>query len=236
VELADESASPRHSTWRWLVLLVVRLGMDAALVTVCVQTWTSGSPARIWVAAPIALYLFLSLWALKQGSRLAAPGIVTQTPAPFYLWLGLLAGLTQVPEWQASGVVAFGQLMPALVTATVLAVVALAMVRSVTSRGAAWWYRLVLAAVGAYAGTALTMGLMHGVPLASLLRGHSEWSAMPPWLQGAHVGALLLVPFAFVRELFLSMKLVVLRGYFRWMVVFALGVWIVVNVLSLPNP
>jgi hypothetical protein len=212
-------------------LLLARLLLDAALIDAGIETWLSGSPARVWVAAPIALYVVLSLWALRQGSRLAAPGIVTQTPAAFYLFLGILVWLTQEPAGLAVGVVMFKRSMPAILTSTALVITVLATLRMATPRGLAVWLRLIILALGAYAASALALGFAHATPLQELLRGHSEWQRAPYWLQGAYLGAAVLPPLAFVRELIVSMKVLTLRGHLRWMVVFGLGAWIAINAL-----
>ena len=223
--------SARRVTWRWMGLLLARLLMDAALIDAGIETWLSGSPARLWVAAPIALYVVFSLWALQQGARLAAPGIVTQTPAAFYLLLGILVGLTQYPADMGIGVVMLKQSMPVILTSTALLVTVLATFRMATPRGLAVWIRLITLAIGAYAAAGFALGLMRGTPLPDLLRGHSEWQRVPYWLQGAFLGAAVLTPLAFARELIVSMRVLALGGHLRWMVVFFLGAWITINVL-----
>jgi len=221
----------RRVTWRWMGLLLARLLLDAALIDAGIETWLSGSPARLWVAAPIALYVLLSLWALRQGARLAAPGIVTQTPAAFYLFLAILVALTQERAGLAVGVVMLKQSMPVILTSTALVITVLATLRMATPRGLAMWVRLIVLALGAYAVAALALGLMRGTPLPELLHGHSEWRRAPYWLQGAYLGAVVLAPLAFARELIVSMRVIALRGYLRWMVVFFLGAWIAINAL-----
>jgi len=217
------TAPDRGGRWRWAGLLLARLLMDAALIDAGVETWLSGSPARWWVVAPIALYILLSGWALAQGSRLAAPGLVTQTPAAFYLFLGILVGLTLYPEVAGTGVVMFRHPMPVVLVSTALLIIALATLRLTVPRGTAVWWRLLMVALGAYAVGAFALGVGRGMSLAELLRGHSEWQRMPYWLQGAYLGAVALVPLAFAREVIVSMKVLTLRGHLRWMVVFALG-------------
>ena len=218
--------------WRWLGLLLVRLLLDAALIDAGIETWMSGSPARLWVAAPIGLYLALSLWALIQGARLAAPGIVTQTPAAFYLFLGILVALTQNPAGLSVGVVIFRQPMPVILTSVALLITALATLRIATARGTPVWFSFLILVLGTYAVAAFSVGLTRGTPLPDLLRGHSEWQRAPYWLQGAYLGAIVLGPLAFARELIMSMKVLTLGGYLRWMVVFFLGTWIAINALA----
>ena len=230
-ELVDGDGLPmrRRVNWRWIGLLAARLAMDAALVDVAWETWTSGSPARMWVAAPVAVYVAVTLWALRVGARLAAPGIVTQTPAAFYLFLGLLGVLTQDPNGLTTGVTFVKQPMPVVLACTAGLVSALAALRFITPRGTAWWLRSVFATIGAYAAWSFGLGAVRATPLHDLLNGHAEWQRLPYALQGAFVGALLLTPLAFARELIVSMQVLKLQGHLRWMVVFGLGAWIAFN-------
>jgi hypothetical protein len=229
--LSIDAPPARRLTWRWVGLLLARLLMDAALIDAGVETWLAGSPVRLWVAAPIALYVVFTLWTLKQGSRLAAPGIVTQTPAAFYLFLGILVAVTQERAGLAAGVVMFRRSMPVILTATALVVTVLATLRMAIVRGRAPWFRIVILALGAYAAAALWLGVVRGTPLPDLLHGHSEWHRVPYWLQGAFLGAAVLTPLAFARELIVSMRVLELGGHLRWMVVFFLGAWIVFNAI-----
>lgn len=228
-DVSVDTTRARRATWRWVGLLLARLLMDAALIDAGVETWLSGSPARLWVAVPIAVYVVLSLWALRQGARLAAPGIVTQTPAAFYLFLGILVALTQDRAGLVAGVVMLKQSMPVILTSTAFVISVLATLRMATPRGLAVWLRLIILALGAYAAVGFVMGLMHGTPFPDLLRGRSEWLRVPYWLQGAFLGAAVLTPLAFARELIVSMRVLALRGHLRWMLVFFLGAWIVIN-------
>ena len=230
-ELVDGEGMPlrRRVKWKWIGLLAARLAMDAALVDLAVETWGSGSPARLWVAGPVALYIACTAWALFVGARLAAPGIVTQTPAAFYVFLGILGALTRDPHGLATGITFLKQPMPVVLAETAALVSALAALRFVTQRGTPWWLRSAFVAIGAYAAVSLGLGAMRATPFHELLSGHSEWARLPGALQGAFVGAVLLTPLAFVRELIVSMQVLKLQGHLRWMVVFGLGAWIAMN-------
>jgi len=230
-ELVDGDGQPmrRRFDWRWAGLLVARLAMDAALADVAWETWASGSPARMWVAVPVGLYFAVSVWALRLGARLAAPGIVTQTPAAFYLFLGVLGGLTQDAGGLTTGVVFLKQPMPVVLAGTAGLVSVLAALRFIMPRGTAWWVRAVFAGIGAYAAWSCGLGALRATPFLDLLSGHAEWQRLPVSLQGAFVGALLLTPLAFLRELIVSMQTLKLQGHLRWMVVFGLGAWIALN-------
>ena len=206
--------------------------MDALLINAGIETYYSQSPSRLWVVVPIAVYVAVSLWAVFLGARLAAPGIVTQTPAPFYVFLGLLVAMTQDRSNLEHGITMLKHSMPVILPATAMLVALLGAGRLAFERGAWPWLRVTAGAVGLYAAAALAFGLLRATPYLDLINGHSEWQRLPYWLQGAYIGAVVIPPVAFTRELILSMKVAAFRGYLRWMVVFALATWIAVNLRS----
>ena len=234
-ELVDGDGQPlrrrRAFSWRWAGLLLARLAMDAWLADVAWETWVSGSPARLWVAGPVAAYFVLSALSVFLGARLAAPGIVTQTPAAFYLFLAIVGAVTQDPAGLARSIVFLKQPMPVVLAGTAALVAALAAFRFVTARGTSWWLRAAFAVIGVYAAGSLGLGAMRGTPFHDLLTGHAEWHPLPQSLQGAYIGAILLTPLAFARELIVSMRILKLTGHLRWMVVFGLGAWIAFNAM-----
>jgi hypothetical protein len=213
-------------------MLLVRVLLDLLLIDAAVETWLSGTPVRVWVVAAVAVYVALTLWALAQGSRLAAPGLVTQTPAPFYLLLGLLGAITLDQGGFTHGLVMLKQPTPVVLTSVTLILIWLAVFRVAVLRGAWLWFRLLVVGLGIYATYACVTGILHGMSYWDLLRGRGEWQRLPYWGQGAVVGALGLVPLGFIRELGVSMARAVLTGYFRWMLVFGLGAWIAINAVS----
>jgi len=228
---AELDPARKRFDWRWLGRLVVRLALDAALVDAAVETWMGGSPMRWWIAAPVAVYVAFTIWALVAGSRLAAPGLVTQTPAAFYLFLAVLGAVTQDKGGMAAGITAFRQPMPVVLAATGAAVAALAALRIGWSRGTAWWFRLFITGAGVYAVAAIVIGAFHHTPYPELLRGRGAWQPLPYWLRGAFLGTAVLVPLAFAREVAVSMRDLTMSGHVRWMVVFGLAAWITVNAL-----
>lgn len=225
----DRQPTRRRFSWRWAGLLLVRLALDAALVDVAVETWFSGSPVKLWVAGPVALYIVLSVWALMAGARLAAPGIVTQTPAAGYVFLGILAALTQDPAGLTVGLRFLKQPTPVVLAGMVGLVSVLAALRFVQQKGTPWWVRTTFVAIGAYVAWSCALGAVRGTPFHDLLNGQSEWTRLPAALRGAYLGAMLLTPLAFARELVVSMQVLKLTGHLRWMVVFGLMAWVAFN-------
>ena len=234
-ELVDGEGQPlrkrRVINWKWIGLLLARLAMDAALADVAWDTWVNGSPARLWVAIPIAAYFAISAWSLFLGARLAAPGVVTQTPAAFYLFLAIAGAVTQDPAGLARSIMFLKQPTPVVLAGAAALVAGLAAFRFVTPRGTPWWVRGLFVVIGGYAVGSLGLGAIRGTAFHDLLSGHAEWQRLPQTLQGAYVGAVLLTPAACARELIVSMQVLKLRGHLRWMVVFGLGAWIAINAL-----
>jgi hypothetical protein len=214
-------------------LLLVRVALDLLLVDAAVETWLAGSPFRWGIVVAAALYFGLSLAAVLQGSRLAAPGLVTQTPAAFYILLGVLGSTTSWPEGFDRGVRILNQPTPIVLAGATLVVVCLAVFRVAILKGAWAWFRIAVLGLGIYASAAIVLGGVHRAPYAARVQGQSVWEVLPYWLRGAFVGGLVLVPLGLVRELGTSMSNVVLKGYFRWMIVFGLGTWIAYNGFSL---
>jgi hypothetical protein len=213
-------------------LLISRLLLDLLLIDAAVETWLAGSPFRWAIVGAAALYFALSIWAVVQGSKLAAPGLVTQTPAAFYILLGFLAGTTSWPEGFERGARLLRQPTAVVLAGATLAVVCLAVYRLAMPKGTWFWIRIAVLTLGLYASAAIVLGILGRTPYATMMQGQSEWKALPYWLRGACIGGLVLVPLGFVRELFTSMARVALTGHLRWMLVFGLGTWLAYNGIS----
>ncbi len=228
----EGSSRAGSSRVRRLATLLTRLALDALLIDAAVETWLGNAPGRRWVVAAAVVFYALTAWAVLQGSRLAAPGLVTQTPAPFYVLLGLLVFTTSDSKGFTQGLVMLKQPTPVVLSGISVLVAWLAVFRVAVLKGAWTWFRIVVLALGLYATYAFVMGWMRGTPYWDLMHGRSAWDRLPYWGQGALAGGLILPAMGFVRELGTSMARVVLTGYLRWMIVFALGAWIAINAVG----
>jgi hypothetical protein len=219
---------------RRLGILALRLALDALLIDAAYETWRSASPLRTIVVLVTAAFVLLTLWVLSQGGRIGGRGWLTDPAAPLVLLLGLLVAASGSRDGVAHGIVMLGQPANAVLAGTMVLLVALATFRLVGPAGVrTWWARLAFAALGVYAVWAVALALRHGVPFAALIGGDSAWHRVPAWLRGARVGAFVVLPVAFVREVGMAMVRLTFAGLLRWMIIFALGIWIAVNGASL---
>jgi hypothetical protein len=222
----------RGRVWR-MSLLAVRLALDALVIDAAYETWRSGSPLRLTVVLVTAAFVALTLWVVSQGGRIGGRGWLTDPAAPLIVLLGFLIAATGSREGAARGLVMLRQPTPIVLAGTMLALVLLATFRLIGPPGVrAWWARLSLAALGAYGAWAFIVAIQNRTPFAGLIGG-GTWHGVPPWLGGARVGALALLPIAFAHEFGVAMVRLTLRGLLRWMIIFALGIWVAVNALGL---
>ncbi len=239
-EPAREGADERPAGTRWrdrasrLGVLLLRVALDALLIDAAWETWRSPSPLRGAFAIGTAAFVALTLWVLSQGGRVGGRGWLTDPAAPLILLLAFLVAATGSRDGAARGVVMLGQPTSVVLVGAMAALAALAAFRLIGPAGVkAWWARLLLGGLGAYAVAAFALALRDGTALAALVAGGGEWRVLPTWLRGARLGAFVLLPLALAREFGVFMVRLTLAGLLRWMIVFALGIWIAVNVASL---
>jgi hypothetical protein len=235
---ARDASVKTGGAWRaratHLGILSLRLALDALVIDAAWETWRSPSPLRTAAALATAAFVALTLWVLSQGGRVGGRGWLTDPAAPLVLLLALLVAATQSREGAAKGIVLLGQPTNVVLTGTMAALSALAALRLAGPSGfKAWWARAPLAALGLYAAGAFALGLRDGIPFASLISGGGEWRVLPEWLRGARLGAFVVLPLAFAREFGVAMVRLTLAGVLRWLILFALGIWIAVNVAGL---
>ncbi len=217
-----------------LGVLLIRLAGDALLIDAAYETWRSGSPTRTVVALAVAGFAALTLWVLSQGGRIGGRGWLTDPAAPFILLLGLLVYVSGSRDDLARGLVIAGQRTDAVVVGSLLALVALAVLRFLVPGGVrTWWLRLGVAAIGGYAAWSLALALMARTGSVAVLAGDCAWRALPVWARGSRVGAFAVLPLAFAREFADAMTRLTLAGLFRWMLIFALGIWVAIRVAGL---
>jgi hypothetical protein len=236
--LEESNATPARTGWRdrasRLGVLSLRLALDALLIDAAWETWRSPSPLRMAVALGTAAFIALTLWVVSQGGRVGGRGWLTDSAAPFILLLGFLVAATGSREGAARGIVVLGQPTTVVLTATMTLLAVLAAFRLAGPEGArSWWARLPLAGLGIYAAAAFVLALGDGTTPAALVTGGGEWRVLPSWLHGARLGVFVMLPLALVREFAVYMVRLTFAGLLRWMIIFALGIWIAVNLASL---
>jgi hypothetical protein len=228
------AAPPGRSAGRLaarLGVILVRLAGDALLIDTAYETWRSGSPMTVIVVAAVAAFVALTLWVLSQGGRVGGRGWLTDPAAPYIVLLGLFVAATGSRGDIAHGPVTLGQPTDVALTGILLALTALGTLRFSGPGGVrTWWLRIVVAALGVYAGWSLILALMARAGASGVLAGNCEWRSAQTWLRGGEVGAFAVVPLAFFHEFADAMRRLTLVGLFRWMVVFALGTWLAIRV------
>ncbi len=214
-----------------LGVILIRLAGDALIIDAAYETWRSGSPMTLIVVTAVAAFVALTLWVLSQGGRIGGRGWLTDPAAPYIVLIGLFVAATGSRGDIAHGPVLLGQPTDVALTGILLALTALATLRFSGPGGVrTWWLRIVVAALGVYAGWSLVLALMARTSASGVLAGNCEWRSVPAWLRGGEVGAFVVVPLAFFHEFADAMTRLTLVGLFRWMVVFALGIWLAIRV------
>jgi hypothetical protein len=230
----ERGGTGRRARASRLGVLFLRLALDALLIDAAWETWRSPSPLRVAVALGTAAFVALTLWVVSQGGRVGGRGWLTDAAAPFILFLAFLVAATESRDGAARGVVMLGRSTDAVLVGAMALLAVLAVLRLAGPSGfKAWWARLLLAGLGIYAAVAFALALRAGIPLSTLVAGGGEWRILPSWLRGARLGAFVLLPLAFAHEFGTAMVRLTLAGLLRWMAIFALGIWIAVNAVSL---
>jgi hypothetical protein len=182
-------------TWlRTVGLPVLGIALYALLLDTAVETLLAGSPVRWGVCGAVGGYFGLTALLRRRLTW------TNRTVLSALAFLGIVAVTGWLPEGLARGTVLLRQPTSTVLTSiTTLAVLfaATVIVRMPRLPLAA---KVVVALLAAYGAVALIAGGMSGTSYPALLQGHSLWQRLPFWLQGAFIGALVLVPIAFALE------------------------------------
>lgn len=166
--------------------------LDAAF-----ETFWSGSSVWWWVAIVVAAYLggSAALWWQSHPlwHRLEW---ATKASLSFFVLLGLLAFTVWLPGGLTYGLKVFGlstSTLLVVVTAVAIAFSGMILMRPSYPHPAIKW---AIGALATYAVIAFLLAVIAGVPYPDLFHGYSFWNKLPWWLQGAFIGAFILVPAA----------------------------------------
>jgi len=191
----------------------------------------AGSAVRAWVAIPVALYVSFTLWLARQRGA-GGPGFTTSLWASSFLFLALLAVTGTMPGGLTHGIRVAGYPTATVLSVTTLILIAFAMFALTIGSPLPIGARVVALVAGGYGLAAFGTGIALHRTYIQLLQGHSLWERLPYVLQGAFIGALLVVPFAFLMELGVALARVQFRGRRHRMVAFALGAFIAYTAFS----
>jgi hypothetical protein len=214
--------------------LAVRLAFDLLVIDAVVESWLAGSPIRVGLAAGAAVYFMLTAYVVSKGGRVSGRGWLMDPLTGAIVFLGFLVACSWTREWTVHGIHALRHPAPYVLPATFIALVVAAAWRMVAPGGTrSWSIRVLMLLVSGYACAAFARSIAGHAAFVDMLTGHGFWPGLPWWLQGTWIGAFLILPVAFLRELGASIARLETSPYLRWMLVFGVGCWIAFNVASL---
>jgi hypothetical protein len=213
--------------------LLVRLAFDLLVIDAAVESWLAGSPIRMGLAATAALYFVLTGYVVSKGGRVGGRGWLMDPFAGAILFLGFLVACSWAKEWTATGIAVLRHGAPVVLPGAMIALVVAAACRMLLPGGTtSWTIRVVTLLVCGYATASFARGIADAAPFHDLLTGRAFWLRLPWWGQGAWLGAFVVLPVAFLRELGASIARLAAVPYLRWMLIFGLGCWVAFNVAS----
>lgn len=173
--------------------------LSVLLFDAAVETFVTGSPVRWWVAGIVAAYVALGafLWQ-RRPSTWQRFGWSARASASFFLLLGLLTFTAWLPSGLTDGIRLLAQPTSRVLSLLTTAVIALAGTSLVRLSWLPRWAKVVIGLLTAYGLAAFLKGIISGTEFAALLHGESLWTRLPSWLQGAFLGAFVIVPAGFL--------------------------------------
>lgn len=217
--MADTS---RRSRLRPVLIAIAALLLYALLIDSAIETYQSQSAVRAYVAVPVALYIAFTLWLVGQRRADRARSAASLWLSSF-LFLGILAVTSTLPEGLTHGIRVGGFATSTVLSAATIGVIALALASLTLGSPLPLAARIVTLFAACYGFAAFGTGIALHRSYIQLLQGHSLWERAPYWLQGAFIGTLVVVPFAFAVELGVALARVKVLGRRHRLVAFALG-------------
>ena len=189
----EQLASPSRLSTSMFALLAVLLYL--MLVDAVVETLVSGSPLRWIVTGVVAGYLVLSglLWRKLNWETKASVSLIAL--------LALTTFAAWYPEGSDSAITLFRQKVSTLLSGVTALGILLAGWILARFKFLPWLARVVLLLLAAYGVAAFVVGIATRTPYAALLHGASLSVNVPFWLQGAFIGAAVVVPVALLLHL-----------------------------------
>src|SRR5271155_3062487 len=178
-----------------LAVAGLAIALYMAVIDAAVETFRSGSPVRWWVVGVVVVHLAASvaLWRYRPSlwQRMGWSG---RASGLFFLLLALLAFTVWLPGGLTDGIRVAGQSTSRVLSLFTSVVIVLAGVSVVCLSWLPRWAKIATGLLAAYGLAAFVVGIVSGAEFAALLHGDSLWTRLPAWLQGAFLGALVVVP------------------------------------------
>jgi hypothetical protein len=173
-----------------LAVLLYLLLIDAA-----VETFVGHSPLRWIIVGTVAAYLALSALLWRKLSWAAKASL------SLFVLFGLMAFAAWRSEGSDSPITLLQQPTSTLLSAaTILGILLVGWILA-RLKFLPWPARGALVLLAAYGVAAFVVGIMARTPYAALLHGGSLWEKLPFWLQGAFIGAAVVLPAGLVLQL-----------------------------------
>lgn len=214
---------PRRRKAPRVVFSAVALLLYALLVDTALETYQSASSLRLYVVLPVALYVIFTVWLIRQH-RSSRPGPIASIWLSSFLFLAMLAVTASMPDGLDAGMRVATLPTATLLSIATAAVIALALVSLTIGSPLPPAGRVAAGLAACYGLAAFGSGIAWHRSYVQLLQGGSIWQRLPYWLQGAFIGALVVLPLAFVIEVGVALAHVKVRGRRHRIVAFALAV------------
>jgi hypothetical protein len=159
-----------------------------ALTDAAVETFVGHSPLRWIIGGTVAAYLALSALLWRKLSWAAKASL------SLFVLFSLMAFAAWRPEGSDSPLTLLRQPTSTLLSAATILGILLAGWILARLKFLPWPARGALVLLAAYGVAAFVVGIMARTPYGALLHGGSLWEKLPFWLQGAFIGAMVVVP------------------------------------------
>ena len=205
-EQSPSTPAKETGTRETVLSLAAASALHLTALVAAVQAMATGWPGRWWLTGIVIAAIGLSLVLGRRWRH-----------APLWIGGGVVSALLVVPAYQY-GADGGGLRVFSLPFATVIAMLfmvslALAAWRLASMRRFPFWARLIPVALGIYAAVPVAMGLNEGIRFDEVLIG--LWTHAY-WLQGAWIGAAILLPAALAAVLFYAIVPSLRRKKPRW--------------------
>jgi hypothetical protein len=192
---SGQEVATHPSRLRTFGLSVLAVLLYLALIDAAVETFVGHSPLRWIICGTVAAYLALSalLWRKLNWAAKASLSL--------FVLFGLMAFAAWRPEDSDSPITLLQQPTSTLLSAATILGILLAGWILARLKFLPWPARVALVLVAAYGVAGFVVGIMARSPYVALFHGGSLWEKLPFWLQGAFIGAVVVLPAALLLQL-----------------------------------
>lgn len=188
--------APTHpSRLQMMGLTVLAVLLYLVLMDAAVESFVSHSPLRWIISGTVTGYVALSVLLWRKLSW------TTKASVSFFVLFSLLAFAAWRPAGSDSPLTLLRQPTSTLLSAATILGILLAGWILARFKFLPWPARVALVLLAAYGVAGFVLGIMARTPYTALLHGGSLWEKVPFWLQGAFLGAVVVLPAALLLQL-----------------------------------